>query len=73
MKVWIDTLTGTYGDCDGSLVVVDMPESTLEEWDKGVADSTIAVYGLENGSPIVFDEVDNENQYVIYTGILKED
>ena len=72
MKVWIDTLSGTWGECDGSLVLADIPESMANEWMAGTSDSTISDYGLTKGFPVDFEETDNEGQYLIYTGIYKK-
>jgi hypothetical protein len=50
-RVWIDTVTGTWGVCDGSLVIVEVTEGQIEALGE-MSDSDIADVGLKEGRPV---------------------
>lgn len=51
MKVWIDAMTGTWGDID-DLYIVDISESQAEAWQESSNDSVLCEYAKGHGLPI---------------------
>jgi hypothetical protein len=51
MKIWIDTLSGTWGSAD-TLVLADVSEGDLAQFDS-LSDSALISYATIHGKPVV--------------------